>query len=124
MESEAILMSRRRVLDHDPLTGTTRYFTYDEVTGEFGIQTEQDVTDVLDLNKHHYNSTDERARYNARGKESPTGARVASIPLAVLPELEKLGLVAASGQILDQKGFRKWLNDSENLAFRTRPGRV
>ncbi len=117
-------MARSRLLDYDPVTGISRYFTYDEETGGFSIETKQEVSDVIAVNKDEYNSTDERARFNARGKESPIGARVASIPLAVLPELEKKGLVSANGQILDDKGFRKWLNDSENLAFRTRPGRV
>lgn len=123
MESEVVLMSRR-LLDDNRELGIKRFFHYDPIENTFTIETVQDVQDVVDMNKHHYNSTDERARYNARGKESPTGARVASIPLALLPELEKKGLVSANGQILDPKGFRRWLNDSENQAFRTRPGRV
>lgn len=113
-----------RLLDYDPATGIRRYFHYDPDDGSFSIETVADVQSVVDENKRHFNDTDERARFNVKGKESPTGARVASIPVAVLPMLAKKGLVDASGQILDEKGFRRWLNDSENQAFRTRPGRV
>jgi hypothetical protein len=43
-------------------------------------------------------------------------AKVASIPLSVYYELKRQGIAD------DPKALRKWLNQSENRAFRTREG--
>jgi hypothetical protein len=117
-------MSAPRLLDRDPLTRTSRWFWYDEETGDFRIETRQDVSELVAANKDEYNATDERARFNAHGKESPMGARMASIPLQVWGQLVAQGIVDWNYQILDQKRYKAWLNDSENVHFRTRPGRI
>jgi hypothetical protein len=45
-------------------------------------------------------------------------SKVASIPLSVFYDLKQKGIVD------DPAAMKKWLNDSENKFFRTRPGRV
>ena len=117
-------MSAPRLLDTDPLARTSRWFHYDEDTGDFRIETRQDVQAVVQENKALYNSTDERTRFNVRGKESPLGARMAQIPLQVWGQLVQKGIVRWDYTVVDQQAFDRWLNDSDNLAFRTRPGRV
>lgn len=41
----------KRLLDYDPLTGVTQYFLYDPVTGEWGVESVQDVESILEVNK-------------------------------------------------------------------------
>ena len=41
----------RKLFDYDPLTGVTQYFHYDELTGGWGIETEQDCTKIIEDNK-------------------------------------------------------------------------
>ncbi len=76
------------------------------------IQTEQDVTAVIEANKAIYNAVDEKANWNGEWH------LVASIPMALFYDLK------AKGIIDDQARLKAWLNDPENRFFRTRPGRV
>lgn len=107
----------RREFDYDPLSGVREKFFYDHAEGKFTITQEQDITALAELNKFKYNNTP--GRY---GNES--FHQVASIPLALLPELEKKGIMTAGGRIIDDKKLKQWLNDSDNRVFRTRAGRV
>lgn len=45
----------RQLLDHDEITGITTYHDYDEDTDTTYIDTEQDCSDILDLNKAQRN---------------------------------------------------------------------
>ncbi len=96
-----------RLFSHDPLTGITRKFHWDDTTDEFLIQTVQDTTDIVEMNKLEFN-------------EAPTRwgewTKVASIPLSIYFDLKKKGIAD------DEDALKRWLNDSDNLAFRTRPG--
>lgn len=83
----------------------------DPVTGEVHIVTRQDVEDVLDRAAATRAGIDERARFGDM-------AHVASIPLPILFELERVGILS------DDKAFRAWLNSPEHRKFRTRNGRV
>ena len=83
------------------------------------IATTQDVTDIVEDNKRHFNSYDERARWSGE----IFGNRVAAIPLTVIDDLNKQGIMRGF-HVLDQARFKAWLNESDNRAFRTRPGRV
>lgn len=87
--------------------------------GEGGliIQTVQDVSDIVEANKKEFNSYDERARWSG----DPFGNKVASIPLTVIDDLNKLGIMRGF-HVVDQKRFKAWLNERDNQAFRTRPG--
>jgi hypothetical protein len=84
--------------------------------GEGGIviQTRQDVSDIVEQNKKEYNSYDERARWS----DQLFGNKVASIPMTVIDDLNKAGIM---------RGFAvlaPWLNDPMNRAWRTRTGVV
>ena len=103
----------RRVLDSDPETGITQWFHFDDVTGDFGLETRQDVTALIESTKGAFNPVDERAPWKGDLHQ------VASIPMTIYHELAKI-----SNNFKDQRVIRKWLNDKDNRVFRTRPGRV
>ena len=89
--------------------------------GEGGIiiQTRQDVTDIVEQNKKEYNSYDERARWS----DQLFGNKVASIPMTVIDDLNKVGIMRGFA-VIDDKRFACWLNDPMNRAWRTRTGVV
>lgn len=87
--------------------------------GGLVIETRQDVGGIIEANKSEYNSHDERARWS----NHMFGNKVASIPLTVIDDLNKKGIMRGF-HILDEKRFRQWLNERDNRAFRTRPGVV
>ena len=102
----------KKILDYDPITKTTQWFHYDESTNQYGLETEQDVTHIVQANKRQFNQVDERA--NWKGDQH----HVASIPMSVYHQLAKI-----SNNFKDQKVIKKWLNDPDNKVFRTRPGK-
>lgn len=89
--------------------------------GEGGliVQTIQDVTGIVESNKTQFNSFDERAKWS----DDPFGNKVASVPLTVIDDLNKAGILRGF-HVVDQKRFKQWLNERDNQAFRTRPGVV
>ena len=94
-------------MDHDPTTGISHVFYYDEMTDEATIVAEQDVSSVVELNKKSYNET-----HGKFGEFS----KVASLPLVVYNDLQQKGILN------DPKALKRWLNDPDNRFFRTRPG--
>lgn len=99
-----------RLFDIDPATGTRRLFHYDHADDRFHIETQQDVTDLVEQNKWLANNE----RQDFKGDMH----RVASIPLSIYYDLKKRGILD------DQKRMRQWLNDSENRFFRVKGGVV
>jgi len=89
--------------------------------GEGGIivQTRQDVSAIVEQNKKEYNSFDERARWS----DNLFGNKVASIPLTVIDDLNKQGIMRGYA-VVDDKRFAAFLNDPMNRAWRTRTGVV
>jgi hypothetical protein len=89
--------------------------------GEGGIviQTRQDVSDIVEQNKKEYNSYDERSRWS----DQLFGNKIASIPMTVIDDLNKAGIMRGFA-VLDDKRFALWLNDPMNRAWRTRTGVV
>lgn len=85
--------------------------------GGLVIATEQDVTNIIEQNKKEYN-----ANNNAWGGDILDN-KIASIPMTVIDDLNKKGIMRGF-EVLDQKLFRKWLNDPDNRFFRTRQGRI
>lgn len=106
-----------RLFDTDPLTGATEYFYFDPETDGFRIETRQDIEPFIERNRALWNGSEKHTRYSEM-------TRVASIPNVILMELSKQGIVSPTGTILDDARFRRWLNDRENLLFRTRAGKV
>jgi hypothetical protein len=105
-----------RLLDIDPLTGIKQYIDTDEMTGISTIRTEQDVTGILELNKVHQRQFSNGKDKWGDGYDHRT--KVASIPMTIYMDLQKRGILR------DPKAFKRWLNDPDNYAFRTRPGTV
>jgi hypothetical protein len=99
----------KRIFDTDPMTGITRYWHVTD-RGEFVIETQQKIA-VDESNTRARNATDKRAKWGDM-------SRVASIPLSVFYDLKRKGIVD------DPKAMKKWLNDPDNRAFRTREGTV
>lgn len=104
-------MTDKKIFDVNPDLGITRIWHYDAEKDEATIQTQQDVTAIIEENKDEFNQVDERARWGE-------WSRVASIPLSLYYQMK------AEGKLDDQEYMKRWLNDSENRHFRTRPGKV
>lgn len=100
-----------RILNTDQSANIIRKFHYDDTNDQMTIETVQDVTDIIESNKTQYNAYTSLDRHGDLRK-------VASIPLAVLSDLRKNGILR------DQKKLRAWLNDYDNRFFRTSPGVV
>jgi len=96
----------KRLFSRDEATGISKYW---HVTGEgeYVIETVQDSTKIIEANKRSYN--DVTGKFGNHSK-------VASIPLSVYYELKKQGIAD------DPTALKKWLNQSDNQAFRTRSG--
>ena len=106
-----------RLFDEDPLTKSRTIFHHDGENITF--ETISDFSDIIEANKASMNVFDERARY-----KGDLMNRVASIPLVLLFELKQKGILGDNFMVINQKEFRRWLDDSDNKAFRTRPGRL
>ena len=109
----------KRVIDSDPATGITQWYHYDDTTGDIGLETQQDVTAIVEHNKALFNQFDERARWGHPLKQSVGQHLIGRVPSLIHLELLK---ITNNGK--DQKAFNKWMNDPDNRVFRTRPGRV
>lgn len=89
--------------------------------GEGGVvyETRQDVSGIIEQNKREFSLYDERSKWS----DDLYGNKVASIPLTVIDDLNKQGIMRGF-HVLDEKRFRAWLNNPENRFFRTRPGNI
>jgi hypothetical protein len=85
----------------------------DEIT----LQTEQNVDALIEQNKKEYNNAE------TKWSDQLFGNKVASIPFTAIDNLNKQGIMKGF-TVLDQKRFFGWLNDPENLYFRTKPGKL
>lgn len=106
-------MSHSRPFDYDPFTGLKSTFHWDSTTGKFTIEEKQDVEPVIELAKESYNAFDERARWG-----DDLLIHVGFLPPVIYADLQKRGILD------DPERLRAWLNDRDNRAFRTRPGRL
>jgi len=102
----------KRIFSEDKDLGITRYWHYNNETDEATIQTQQDVTDIIEENKQEFNMVDERAGWKGEFH------RVASIPMSIYAKLK------SEGKLDDQEYMKRWLNSDENRFFRVRPGKV
>ena len=81
------------------------------------VETNQDVTDIIEKNKQEYNNS------STKWGEDVFDNKIASIPLTVVDDLNKQGIMRGF-HVLDQKKFFAWLNDPDNRFFRTKQGRI
>ncbi len=105
-----------RHLETDALTGTVETFHFDPYEDRLVIETTQDIAPIFEDNKMFM--------CDAESGWQGDWHRVASIPHALLPELQKKGVMDMGGRIIDQKALKRFLNDRDNLWLRTRPGQV
>ena len=85
----------------------------DEIT----LQTEQNVDALIEQNKKEYNNAE------TKWSDQLFGNKVASIPFTAIDNLNKQGIMKGF-TVLDQKKFFAWLNDPDNLFFRTKKGHL
>ena len=99
----------KRLFSRDEATGITKFW---HVTGkgEYVVETIQETDAILDANKRAFNASEKGWGENFN--------RVASIPLSVYYKLKREGIVD------DPVRLKKWVNDRDNLAFRTRGGTI
>jgi len=97
----------RRPYCVDPLTGTLHYVDYDADADALHYTSEQEAGPLLDLNRKMYNDAP------TRWKE---GQHVAFLPDIFVMKLMREGILH------DSKRLKRWLNDPDHRAFRTRPG--
>jgi hypothetical protein len=100
-----------QILSYDPETDITQIFHWDPATGVAVIETIQPIEELLDSNQSAYASASKHTPYR-----DGIGGQVAAIPSTVFAQLQ------ASGIASDEKAFKKFLNDADNLKLRTRPG--
>src|SRR4051794_10578202 len=100
-------LSDPRLFGHNPDTGITEYFHFNEVDGSYVIETQQDVSQIIEQNTSLYNATEKSTRYGEWDE-------VARTPAIVMMMLAKQGIMTAAGRILDQKKYKAWLNDPDN----------
>lgn len=108
-------MSEPILLSHDDYTGVTEYFHVLEDGVSWAVESRQDISGIIEVNKALQN--DAPARWGDL-------THVASIPLVVLAELQRQGIVQMDGHVQDQERFRTWLNSPDNKFFRTKLGKV
>ena len=99
----------RMYIDYDPNAKIRHFTDTDADTGITTFGVEQDVTELIEANRQEYNSAPHRW-----GELT----RVASMPRSVYEVLKREGIID------DPVAYRKWLNDPDNRAWRTRPGTV
>jgi len=85
----------------------------DEIT----LQTAQNVDALIEQNKKEYNNAE------TKWSDQLFGNKVASIPFTAIDKLNKQGIMKGF-TVLDQKKFFAWLNDPDNLFFRTKKGHL
>jgi len=81
------------------------------------VETNQDVTDIIEKNKQEYNNS------STKWGEDVFDNKIASIPLTVIDKLNQQGIMRGFNLSIKKKFFA-WLNDPDNRFFRTKQGRI
>ena len=104
-------MRSKRVFSHDPASGVTKYFHYDDDTDQCWIETAQDAQGIVDAATAARNNVTSLDKWG-------DGRHVGYIPVSVYAKW------CAEGKLGDQATIRAFLNDPSNKLLRTFPGRV
>ena len=92
----------------------------DSSEGKYHVENYQDVSRILERNKIERNA----GLYKVNGLQDAKMYKVASLPMIVVQQLAKKGIMTMSGQLQDRKRFFQWLNDPENEKFKIYPKKV
>ena len=103
----------KKFTDHNNKTTSVGLNQNDEIT----IQQEQNIDELIESNKKAYNNAE------TKWSDQLFGNKVASIPFTAIDKLNKEGIMKGF-TVLDQKRFFAFLNDPDNLYFRTKPGQL
>jgi hypothetical protein len=98
------------------MSSQKRKFTGHKTDKGLVIETEQDVTHIIEANKKEYNEDD------GKWGDDIFDNRIARIPDTVTDHLNQLGIMRGY-HVLDQKEFMKFLMKPENKYLRTKRGR-
>jgi hypothetical protein len=109
---------RSRDLGFNPQTGVQTIYHSDGYGEEYTVEMKQDVEPFAEDNLLQRNAASSSWKGNWH--------RVASVPFSVYAILAKQPdpFVDATGKVLDKARYRKWLNSSDALPWRTKRGRV
>lgn len=105
-----------REFDVDPEKLIREVFVPSADGKQFDIVTQQDVEPVLAENRAQRIAAPKRQFNNPDSQSGLT--KVASIPNVVMVDLREKGILA------DPERFKHWLNDPDNVVFRTREGKI
>ena len=108
-------MSKKIPIENTGITKTILHS--DDSEGKIHIETTQDVQPVLEENKIRRNL----GEFHNKIKD---WYHAASIPLVVVQQLVKKGIMHPHGAVKDKARFKKWVNDPDNRAFRIWQGNV
>ena len=111
------MRQRKSTLDWDPIVKKHTIWHELDRGQEFAVETKVDVTDIVEQNKAEYAATDEHARW---GKPGEVWSKVASIPKHIYFSALRRGLFDPN----DDQSILSWISKRDNLAWRTRPGRL
>ena len=103
----------KKFKDNNDRTTSVGLNDKDEIT----LQTEQNVDALIEQNKKEYNNAE------TKWSDQLFGNKVASIPFTAIDKLNKQGIMKGF-TVLDQKRFFAFLNDPDNVYFRTKPGKL
>ena len=119
-------MSEKRDLGYDPVARVREMFHREGDRGEYGVHRTQDVEPVLEYAK--------QVRDRQEGQRWGDGRHVATIPNIIVermmrsphlfPNDELAGILDANYKVLDERRWKRWLNDPDNRLFRTFGGEV
>jgi hypothetical protein len=104
----------KRLFAMNPDTGTFHYVDYDELTDTFTVIEESDCTALLENNQRLYNDAPRRWG---------EGAVYASLDPVLREKLKREGIIRTHTDG-DPEPYRRWVNDSDNRKWRTRPGKL
>jgi hypothetical protein len=93
-----------------------RRIQHEHADGECAIETFQDITETIETNRANYNE-----RAGERWKHFAN--HVASIPTSIYYKLVREGVIDDKNDP-EMVALKRWLNDPDNRAFRTRDGRL
>lgn len=106
-------------VDEDPAWRIRERVYYDD--DRIVLEQRQNVDAIIESNKARYNAVEGTARQKAwRGDM----VMVASVPLVVMEDLIKRGIMTRSYKIPDEARFDAWLNNPDNRVWRTLAGKI
>jgi ribosomal protein L19E len=104
-------MTKKKLFDKDDALGITRIWHYDEETDKATIETRQDVSSIIEMNKIDQTQS---ANNGWKGEWH----HVARIPDSIYYKLK------AEGKLDDAAYMKRWLNDPDNRFFRVKEGQL